>query len=426
MFDPIEYINEPRWQKVSLGLTRIKELLNLLGSPQNELEFVHVAGTNGKGSVCAFLESALRMSGLKTGLFTSPYVQVFNDRIRVDNKNINDEELLDITLQVRDAANRVESILGEHPTEFELMTAIAFLYFLKSKCDIVVCEVGLGGRLDSTNVIVPKASVVTKIGLDHIQILGNSLEEIANEKAGIIKDGVPVVSAAQEDSAMQVILDVARKKNSKIYVCEEQIAKQYDLMMKGNFQYQNASIAKRTLDVLAKSFPQLNEDVIKKGIESATWPGRFEIFDKNLPDYIEEVIVDGAHNIDGARALKDSLLSLPNLSNKRLIAIFGALKDKDIIGVLSELAPLFEEFFIYEPNSQRAMKSEDIARLVSEFPNVKEIQEVNFAKDAIKRVLEGDFNLDKNKNSQNIVVCFGSLYSIGEIRVFLIDKTRDS
>ena len=426
MFDPIEYINEPRWQKVSLGLTRIKELLNLLGSPQNELEFVHVAGTNGKGSVCAFLESALRMSGLKTGLFTSPYVQVFNDRIRVDNKNINDEELLDITLQVRDAANRVESILGEHPTEFELMTAIAFLYFLKSKCDIVVCEVGLGGRLDSTNVIVPKASVITKIGLDHIQILGNSLEEIANEKAGIIKDGVPVVSAAQEDSAMQVILDVARKKNSKIYVCEEQIAKQYDLMMKGNFQYQNASIAKRTLDVLAKSFPQLNEDVIKKGIESATWPGRFEIFDKNLPDYIEEVIVDGAHNIDGARALKDSLLSLPNLSNKRLIAIFGALKDKDIIGVLSELAPLFEEFFVYEPNSQRAMKSEDIARLVSEFPNVKEIQEVNFAKDAIKRVLEGDFNLDKNKNSQNIVVCFGSLYSIGEIRVFLIDKTRDS
>ena len=198
MFNAVEYINKPRWQNVSLGLDRTRLLLTLLGNPQNNLKFIHVAGTNGKGSTCAFLESIMRTSGLKTGLFTSPYLMCFEDRIRVSNANISKHSLTSVALQVKKAAETVERELGEHPTEFELMTAVAFKHFENEECDIVVCEVGLGGRLDSTNVVTPEVSVITHIGLDHQAILGNSLEEIAAEKAGIIKQNVPVVLGPQE------------------------------------------------------------------------------------------------------------------------------------------------------------------------------------------------------------------------------------
>ena len=218
-FDAIEYINTPRWLTSRLGLERIRELLDRLGRPQDRLKFVHVAGTNGKGSTCAFAASILAEAGFKTGLFTSPYVETFHERIRVNGRNISDEDLAAVTLRVRECAEAMEAEGGEHPTEFELMTAVALVYFAHVGCDIVVLEVGLGGRLDSTNVIAaPEVAAIVSIALDHTNLLGNTLAEIAHEKAGIVKKGSTVVSWPQEPSAMEVVEDAARRAGDKLVV----------------------------------------------------------------------------------------------------------------------------------------------------------------------------------------------------------------
>ncbi|WP_418734726.1 bifunctional folylpolyglutamate synthase/dihydrofolate synthase [Ellagibacter sp.] len=218
-FDAIEYINTPRWLTSRLGLERIRELLDRLGRPQDRLKFVHVAGTNGKGSTCAFAASILAEAGFKTGLFTSPYVETFHERIRVNGCNISDEDLTAATLRVRECAEAMEAEGGEHPTEFELMTAVALVHFAHVDCDIVVLEVGLGGRLDSTNVIAaPEVAAIVSIALDHTNLLGNTLAEIAHEKAGIVKEGSTVVSWPQEPSAMEVVEDAARRVGDKLVV----------------------------------------------------------------------------------------------------------------------------------------------------------------------------------------------------------------
>ena len=218
-FDAIEYINTPRWLTSRLGLERIRELLDRLGRPQDRLKFVHVAGTNGKGSTCAFTASILAEAGFKTGLFTSPYVETFHERIRVNGRNISDEDLTAATLRVRVCAEAMEAEGGEHPTEFELMTAVALVHFAHVGCDIVVLEVGLGGRLDSTNVIAaPEVAAIVSIALDHTNLLGNTLAEIAYEKAGIVKKGSTVVSWPQEPSAMEVVEDAARRAGDKLVV----------------------------------------------------------------------------------------------------------------------------------------------------------------------------------------------------------------
>ena len=218
-FDPIAYINEPRWQESRLGLDRIRELLERMGRPQDRLRFVHVAGTNGKGSTCAYLASILQAAGYRTGLFTSPFIEAFEERIRVDGRNISTDELMAATLAVREHAEAMAAETGDHPTEFELMTAVALEHFARRACDIVVLEVGLGGRLDSTNVIdAPEATVIARIGLDHTKLLGNTLAAIAGEKAGIVKDGAPVVSWPQEPEAMAVVDKAARAHGSTLVV----------------------------------------------------------------------------------------------------------------------------------------------------------------------------------------------------------------
>ena len=218
-FDAIEYINTPRWLTSRLGLERIRELLDRLGRPQDRLKFVHVAGTNGKGSTCAFTASILAEAGFKTGLFTSPYVETFHERIRVNGRNISDEDLTAATLRVRECAEAMEAEGGEHPTEFELMTAVALVHFAHVGCDIVVLEVGLGGRLDSSNVIAaPEVAAIVSIALDHTNLLGNTLAEIAHEKAGIVKAGSTVVSWPQEPSAMEVVEDAVRRVGDKLAV----------------------------------------------------------------------------------------------------------------------------------------------------------------------------------------------------------------
>ena len=218
-FDPVAWINTPRWQASRLGLSRMVDLLERLGRPQDELRFVHVAGTNGKGSVCAYVASVLQAAGYKVGLFTSPFILCFEERIRVNGENIAGEELARAVAAVRPAAAAVEAACGDHPTEFELMAAVAFEHFRAVGCDIVVLEVGLGGRLDATNVIeAPEASVICRIGLDHTDLLGDTLGAIAGEKAGIVKAGAPVVSWPQESEAMAVIEAVAAERGCELFV----------------------------------------------------------------------------------------------------------------------------------------------------------------------------------------------------------------
>lgn len=396
-FDPIAYINEPRWQCVSLGLNRITRLLELLGNPHQRLKFVHVAGTNGKGSTCAFLESILRVAGYKTGLFTSPYIETFEERVRVNGENIDKESLLNITIILRDAAKQVEEELGEHPTEFELMTALGFCYFAQVDCDICVIEVGLGGKLDSTNVIMPEVSVITPIGLDHVGILGDTIADIAREKAGIIKDGVSVVCANQRREALEVISQVA---GNRLVPIKE--FPKFKMRMQGCYQQDNASLAATAALVLSDQDWRISWDDIKEGIAQATWPARFEIFGK--------VILDGAHNVDGAMALKNSLLQYA--PTKKKVAVFGILEDKDYEGVLQVTQDLFDAFYIYEPNSPRALKLDNLQSIVKQ--NIDEVICCKNAVDALSRAL------DATKKTDQLVVCFGSLYSCGELRHSLV------
>ena len=411
MFNAIHYINTPRWQNVSLGLQRTRLLLELLDNPHQGLKFVHVAGTNGKGSTCAFLESIFRRSGLKTGLFTSPYLMCFEDRIRVNNANITKAALTEVTLQVKDAAEKVEAELGEHPTEFELMTAVAFKHFAGEKCEIVVCEVGLGGRLDSTNVITPEVSVITHIGLDHMAILGDSLEEIAAEKAGIIKPNVPIVLAPQKACVYPIVEEVAKNLNAPLVALRKTVGKTSSELaslfllseskMKGKYQEENAQVAVEVARLMG-----VDDANIKDGLENATWPGRFEIFEGDGP----LVIVDGAHNVDGARVLRESLVAY----DASKIAVFGALKDKDVDGIVDEVGELFDRFFVYEVDSPRAMDPDELASLTEKYA---ETEVASSAEDAFVKAI--DFT--KEKGHQNLVVCFGSLYSIGDIRRYLLE-----
>ena len=292
MFDPVAYINEPRWRSMSLGLERIEELLAKLGNPQDTLRFVHVAGTNGKGSTCSFVSSILEESGYKVGLFTSPYIERFEERIRINGENISLQRLSEVTLKVKDAAEAMAS----HTTEFELMTAVAFTYFAEEKCDIVVAEVGLGGRLDSTNVIrTVEVCVFAPISYDHCALLGSTLYQIAGEKAGILKTGIPAVSAPQEQEAQRRLNEEADRCATSIrYVDASSIDGDtsdfsYDgfshlsVQLQGSFQRTNAAVALEACRVLVQRGWNIDEQVMRSGLSRASWAGRFE-FLRRSPD----------------------------------------------------------------------------------------------------------------------------------------------
>lgn len=367
-FDPVEYINTPRWRSSRLGLDRTRELMAGLGNPQDKLRIVHVAGTNGKGSTCAFVASILQEAGYKTGLFTSPYIIEFADRIRVDGSNISLEDLLEVTLAVRDVAEA----MPDHPTEFELMTAVAFTHFARQECDICVVEVGLGGRLDSTNIIEdPEVCVITPIALDHTELLGDTIAAIAGEKAGIMKPGVPVVCAVQEPEAMEVITACADKQNAPL-TCVDASAiegtpgdfsyrewQHVTLGLLGSYQPQNASTALEAIAVLRGRGWNIPDSAVEVGLASTYWPGRFEVLGDD-PTFI----VDGGHNPQGAKVLIESLAQ--RYPGRPIIMIMGVLADKDYPAMLRTIVayePL-RMFICIEPPNPRALTTEDLAQAV--------------------------------------------------------------
>ncbi len=455
MFDPIAYINEPRWQKVSLGLSRTRLLLEKLGRPQDRLRFVHVAGTNGKGSTCAFLESVLRQAGYRTGLFTSPYIECFEERIRVRGQNIPLDALRAVTLRVRDAAVQVAEELGEHPTEFELMTAVALCHFANEQCDIVVLEVGLGGRLDSTNVVErPDVCVITPIALDHTAILGNTLAAVAGEKAGICKPGVPVVSWPQEPTAMAVVRAQAEDLGCPLAVMDlaqlevEPLTADfmrpfcyrdhsYQTQLLGAYQPANAAMALEAIEALRAKGWDIPESAVEAGIAQAQWPGRFELAARD-----PLTIIDGGHNPQGAQALADSLAELvasmevptgrhPERSEGSLPAersfdsglrpplrmttgrvcvhfVMGVLADKDYPAMIRAVAPFAESFTVYAPENPRALPAEDLASTIAAECDAP-VMLAESAESALRQA--------RTRASEDaIIVAFGSLYAIADLR----------
>ncbi len=381
--ETLKYINDtPKFSKI-LGNDDLKKLLTKLGNPQEALEFIHVAGTNGKGSVSAMIASILRASGMKCGLYTSPFIEVFNERIQVDGENIPDDALARIATRVKqeiDALNVEISVFAQ-------ITAMAFLYFAEKECDIVVLETGLGGRLDATNVIPPaKLSIITKIGLDHTEYLGDTIEKIANEKCGIIKVGTKVITTfCQEKSVLSVIERTCKSLDVPLFIAEPTC--DYSLSLSGEYQKENAGIAVGGAKALG-----ILEEHIKTGLSNTKWIARFEFLKDNL-------ILDGGHNPDGVRALISSLKAL----NKPVTFVVAMMQDKDVQEASALIRDFAKNVIVTEVKMPRCMPAEELATL---------IPDCEVEKDSILAVKKA---ISRTPCDEIVCVC-GSLYLAGEIR----------
>ena len=369
--EAIKYIEDRGWTTTHFGLSRTKALLAALGDPQKKLKFVHVAGSNGKGSTCAMLHSILRQAGYRTGLYISPYIQKFNERIQVDDRCIPDDRLIEITERVAKIADAME----DRPTHFELVTAIGMEYFYEEKCDIVVLEVGMGGELDSTNAIdVPEAAVITNIGLEHTQWLGNTLEEIAHTKAGIIKpgceavcyDGAPEVTAVvkafcEEKGVPLTCLDFTQLESISEGLDGQRFSYKgtvYDLALLGRHQLNNAAVALETVGVLRRRGWNIDELAVRRGLRFAAWPARLEVLRKE-----PLLLLDGGHNPQCIEALSASLANL--LPGSKFTFILGILSDKNYEQMTDMLMPLAERFICLTPDSPRALPADELAAVIT-------------------------------------------------------------
>ena len=460
----LQYISEIPWTSRKVGLHRIKALLEALGRPDKDLKFIHVAGTNGKGSVCAMLDAVLRAAGLRTGLFTSPHLEKYNERMKVDGKDISDKEFAEVISKVRTAANT----LDESPSEFEVLTAAGLQWFKKKKCDIVILEVGLGGEFDSTNVIEHKElAIITPIGFDHTAILGNTLGEIASAKAGIITKDCDVICSRQSregliandyplrevvKSKMEILNVISAKcmeMHAKLHIPDtfgfKLISKDIDgqvfksryydeplrLNFIGEYQLLNVLTVLEAVKVLnkcgrlnligtsnnkGKQGKNLNkpgsgkavkkniiisEKAVRKGLETVTWAARFEVLNRN-PVFI----LDGAHNEHGIDAAVDALRWL--FGDKKITYILGILSDKNIDAMLLKLYSNAKNFITLTPESSRALAGEKLAERL----RGAGFTAVNF--DTPKEAVE--YALGKASETDDVICSLGSLYLAGNIR----------
>ncbi len=397
------------------GLERINALLEELGNPHHHLKVIHIAGTNGKGSVSSIVSKILETAGYKTALFISPYIIDFRERMQINSQYISENEYAELCTTVKNAAERLPGDL--HPTEFELVTAIALLWFSRQKCDVAVFETGLGGRLDSTNVFEkPLATVITSISMDHMAVLGDSLSEIAAEKCGIIKnDCVVITSPYQPDEAMAVIKNTSNLKNALLIVPEINsveiisdtvfgsefvyLGLKIRQPLAGTFQIENTVIA---IEAVKQCGLCVGDNDIVSGIKNVRHPARFEVISSE-----PLVILDGAHNVGGAKALSDSLKKY--LGGKHLFGICGMLKDKEYEKALSCLTPLFDEIITVTPPNPRALSAHELKKQLES--SVKKITTADVNKELIPAAV--------SKANGRPVIIFGSLYLAGEIYKYL-------
>ncbi len=420
--EAIALLHGSDWKHAKIGLDRMRDLMHSLGDPQKELRFIHIAGTNGKGSTCSMTRSILTKAGFKTGLYISPHLSSFNERISVDEENISDEDLSRIAALIKNAISE----LKEEPTDFELITAIALLWFKEQHCDFVVLEVGMGGRLDATNIIdAPLVAAIMSIGLDHTEILGDTEELIAAEKAGIIKPGSDVVIFDQKKTVVNVISDRFKKVNKdcnypgklivtdsgKLDILSRSLSgqsfsyrdiKDINLTMLGAYQVQNAMAAiDISLCLRAHGFDISDED-IRIGLKDAKWPGRFELLSQD-----PVLIVDGAHNPDGANALVGSIDTF--LPDTKINFVMGVMKDKDYHSMLRLITPYAASFITEIPYNQRGLAPELLKKEVSTYFDGP-VHTASSVTDAVDKALR------KSKENGAPIICFGSLYQVADIR----------
>lgn len=406
-----------------LGLENISRLTELLGNPQNCYKIIHVAGTNGKGSTSNMIHDVLISSGYKVGLFISPYLEEFSERIQINKINIDKLSLARITSTVKE---KIDIMLQEgynHPTEFEVVTAIGFKYFEEQKIDFLVLEVGLGGRFDATNVVENTlVSVITSISYDHMEYLGNTLEEIAFEKSGIIKENSNVVIYPQDNNIKDVIKQRAKFKNATVFETDKNniekikgdLTGQWLKYLKtdvfninelkinflGEHQLYNALTALCTLEVIKKLGYNITEDSVQNGFLNSRFAGRFEVVSKN-----PTIILDGGHNINGIEYFSKAVKEY--FGNKKIILFYGMLKDKNPDDVIDYLLSVSKEIYTLTPNNPRAMKADDLSKLINYHSNIK-VTSLQNTEDII--------NILEKVNKDEIIAFVGSLYMIGDVR----------
>ncbi|MCM8538528.1 MAG: bifunctional folylpolyglutamate synthase/dihydrofolate synthase [Lentisphaeraceae bacterium] len=417
-----EYLDTLLVFGIKLGLKNMEVLCDLLGSPQDSLKFIHVAGTNGKGSSCSMLAASLKSAGVKTGFYSSPFLYRFTERWRINGVEVTEQDVANALGQIMAVEEKLIEETGVKPTYFEVLTAAALLIFKDNDVDVVIWETGMGGRLDATNVVKPLVSLITNIGLDHTQYLGETIEEVAGEKAGIIKSEVPVVLGEVCTNSFAVFLQKAQELNSDVFQLGKDFSvsdlglenvgaspvrnvsyasnsfdHKFALKMLGLFQVKNLGPVVKSLELISEKL-SLDITLLVKGLEQSIWPGRFEVRD--------DLVIDGAHNAHAARVLVDSLKDL--YPNDKFSFVCGILEDKDWQSVLDIFAEVADDFWMAEVKNVRTSKPENLSDYAESIGSLVRGQ---------GSVEEGIESRDKAK--KNIVV--GSLYLIGEVLEFLND-----
>ncbi len=436
--EALSFIHSLRLTGKKKGLENARAMLAMCGNPEKKLRFVHIAGTNGKGSTAAMISMILREAGYRTGLYTSPYIERYNERIQIDGVPILDEELTEGTVVLKACAERLEGL----PGEFEFGTVLGLWYFQKQQCDIVVLEAGLGGMFDSTNVIEhPDVCVITALGYDHQKQLGYTMEEIAMAKAGIIKYGMPVVCYENDKDAMEVIRQVCKEKNTELYVAdfkkirERRITNKFDmgsvipplvfsykkyadlpLRLLGTYQVKNAVVAIETIEVLRKRGFDVTNEHIRVGLNKAFLPVRLERVSADPVIYI-----DGSHNPQGMDATVKSLQYYH--PDKKLIFVYGAVSDKDVLGCIAQFLPFAQSVYVVAPEVHRAMGVEELTDMVK-----KAVKDTGGDIGLLKRIyscrsVSDGIEMARKESRQDDVICIlGSLYLAGEARSVLRDN----
>lgn len=426
-----EFIKKSYGQVVRLGLSRMEILLGKLGNPQDCLKYIHVAGTNGKGSVCAMTAQILWCAGMKTGLFTSPVISGYREQFQINGEIISGEDFCRLAEVVKRACGE----MSDPPSEFEKAAALAFLYFKEARCDLVVLEVGLGGTDDATNVIgTPEVAAIVNIDFDHMGFLGNTLAEIAQKKAGIIKEAGTVVTAEQKEDVMAVLRERCAEEHarliktaaSQIRVREKSLdGQRFDyerksgegekqlqnivLSLPGDHQCKNAAVALEIIHCLVEKGYDISDDAVREGMKSVRWQGRFEAVCRD-----PLVIIDGAHNPDGIRALAHNLREY--CPYETFVLIVGILKDKDYHDMLKQMLPLAESFVTIAPDNPRAMSAGECADAIRACGFDGEIDAAANTRQAVLTALE------RAKKKRAGVCAFGSLYSVGTLKSVLEEE----
>lgn len=420
--ESVAYIHGKYGKGVKVGLENMTRLLKRLGNPHRSLKCIHVAGTNGKGSTCAFIDSMLRATGAKVGLYTSPFLMRYNERMRINGAEIPDKTVARLTTRIAKEVQAMEDSGEGYPTVFEIGTALMFSWFAEEKVDWAVIEVGLGGRLDPTNVLQPACCVITRIGLDHTKVLGDTLELIAAEKGGIIKEGVPVVLQAQDKCVRDVIAKICEEKRAKLLDCADVMPENvilhqkgaqftaafphirktdYEIALCGAHQVDNAMTALGAMNCLM-DFTCIAYDTVRNGLSEARWPGRLEWFGN--------ILLDGAHNPQGADTVVDYAVKC--LGGRRIHILTGVMADKDVTHVVEKIAAIAHDVVCVEPERMpRAMKAEKLAQMYRSCTNVPV---------AVQPDTEPALELlRKNVEESDVILVCGSLYLVGEVRRIL-------